>query len=191
MADDDASVMFPDMDGGAPQPAASVQPARPLAQEPVPADGDATAGAPTTMYDMPDDGVNYGEPDASSVDALGLEMPSDFVVTDPEQLQQVNEALVAAGVGHTLKNALMELATPYLRPDAPPPMSDADALTQMRGMWGSQTDAKLAAARSMVDEAAKKWPGVKQWLNQTGLGNDPRLIEKLAARAARRPQRWL
>jgi hypothetical protein len=38
-------------------------------------------------------------------------------------------------------------------------------------------------------EAEAKWPGLTDYLNRTGLGSDPRLIQKLAARAEHRPER--
>ena len=44
-------------------------------------------------------------------------------------------------------------------------------------------------ARGMINEAEKRWPGVKVYLNATGLGSEPKLIRQLAARAERRPGR--
>jgi len=33
------------------------------------------------------------------------------------------------------------------------------------------------AARAMIQEASAKWPGLKEYLNATGLGSDPKLIQ--------------
>ena len=41
----------------------------------------------------------------------------------------------------------------------------------------------------MINAAEAKWPGVKAYLNATGLGSDPKLIQQLVARAERRPGR--
>jgi hypothetical protein len=45
------------------------------------------------------------------------------------------------------------------------------------------------AARGMIRQAAAKWPGLTQYLDVTGLGSDPKLIQQLVARAKRRPGR--
>jgi len=41
----------------------------------------------------------------------------------------------------------------------------------------------------MIRDAERKWPGVKDYLNRSGLGSDPKLIKQLVARAERRPGR--
>jgi hypothetical protein len=55
--------------------------------------------------------------------------------------------------------------------------------------WGDQMPAKLELARGMIAEAEKQWPGLRDYLNATGLGSDPKLIQQLVARAERRPGR--
>jgi hypothetical protein len=54
--------------------------------------------------------------------------------------------------------------------------------------WGDHTAEKLALAKGRIDEAAPRWPGLKNDLNATGLGSDPKLIQQLVARAERRPE---
>jgi hypothetical protein len=39
----------------------------------------------------------------------------------------------------------------------------------------------------MIREAEQRWLGLTQYLNVTGLGSDPKLIQQLVARAERRP----
>jgi hypothetical protein len=41
----------------------------------------------------------------------------------------------------------------------------------------------------MTQQASVKWSGLKEYLNATGLGSDPKLIQQLVARAERRPGR--
>jgi hypothetical protein len=53
--------------------------------------------------------------------------------------------------------------------------------------WGDQVPAKLELARSMIQKASTKWPGLKEYLNATGLGSDAKLIQQLVARTERRP----
>jgi hypothetical protein len=95
------------------------------------------------------------------------------------EARQIGEAFVAAGVGHTL---VMDLVQRGIEASRRGPLADAevermngDAMKALRARWGSQTEAK--------------WPGLTNYLNRTGLGSDPRLIQKLAARAERRPGR--
>jgi hypothetical protein len=47
----------------------------------------------------------------------------------------------------------------------------------------------MEATRGMIRDVEAKWPKLTNYLTATGLGGDPRLIQKLAARAERRPGR--
>jgi hypothetical protein len=51
------------------------------------------------------------------------------------------------------------------------------------------TDAELNAARQMIDDLDLKTPGLKNYLDATGLGSDPRAIEKAIREAKRRGYR--
>ena len=55
--------------------------------------------------------------------------------------------------------------------------------------WGPKTGEKLELAKGMIRDAEKQWPGLRNYLNATGLGSDPKLIQQLVARAERRPGR--
>jgi hypothetical protein len=55
--------------------------------------------------------------------------------------------------------------------------------------WGDKAGEKIELARGMIRDAERKWPGVKDYLNRSGLGSDPKLIQQLVARAERRPGR--
>jgi hypothetical protein len=46
----------------------------------------------------------------------------------------------------------------------------------LQDRWGDQVQAKLELARSMSQKASMKWPGLKEYLNATGLGSDAKLI---------------
>jgi hypothetical protein len=62
-------------------------------------------------------------------------------------------------------------------------------MAALREKWGTRTGEKIELARGMINAAERKWPGVKAYLNATGLGSDPKLIQQLVARAERRPGR--
>jgi hypothetical protein len=66
---------------------------------------------------------------------------------------------------------------------------NADGMKVLQERWGDQVPAKLQAAKAMIQEAAAKWPGLPEYLERTGLGSDPKLIQQLVARAERRPGR--
>src|SRR4051812_42787269 len=46
-----------------------------------------------------------------------------------------------------------------------------------------------AGGARLIREALQRWPGLSEYLERTGLGSDPKLIQQLAARAERRPRR--
>jgi hypothetical protein len=62
-------------------------------------------------------------------------------------------------------------------------------MAALREKWGTRTGEKIELARGMIRDAEKRWPGVKDYLNRSGLGSDPKLIQQLVARAERRPGR--
>jgi hypothetical protein len=66
---------------------------------------------------------------------------------------------------------------------------NVEGMKALQERWGDQTGQKLELARGMIDEASQRWPGLKDYLNRTGLGSDPKLIQQLVARAERRPGR--
>ena len=66
---------------------------------------------------------------------------------------------------------------------------NANGMQALREKWGSQTGAKIELAKTVINAAEKRWPGVKDYLNRSGLGSDPKLIQQLVARAERRPGR--
>jgi hypothetical protein len=62
-------------------------------------------------------------------------------------------------------------------------------MKDLQAKWDAQTGAKLELAKGMIRQAEAKWPGLRNYLNDTGLGSDPKLIQQLVARAERRPGR--
>jgi hypothetical protein len=73
-----------------------------------------------------------------------------------------------------------------LGPSAPERLPD-DLVRQ--GIRPAAAAKKGEPARGMINEAEKRWPGVKAYLNATGLGSESKLIRQLVARAERRPGR--
>ena len=53
----------------------------------------------------------------------------------------------------------------------------------------AQTEAKLALARAMIEEADRRWHGMARFLEQTGMDHNAELVGRLAHRADRRAKR--
>ena len=53
-------------------------------------------------------------------------------------------------------------------------------------MWGPDTPQRLAAAQGLVNEVELRSPGLKAWLEETGLGNSFEIIMMIADAAQRR-----
>ena len=145
------------------------------------------------LYDLPmtDDGPRFDEP---VMDTFTAEIPDDLAVNlkDGEQAQ-IGEALQAADLGITTAKSFLQMGVEASRNG---PLADheiqkrnADGMKVLQERWGDQTGAKLQMARSMIRDAEAKWPGLKEYLNVTGLGSDAKLIQQLVARAERRPGR--
>lgn len=175
----------------APQP----QP-EPVHRAPEPPGGQDGPAAADVLFDLPDGDrfVDYGEVDLSDGENVLDGLPEEMAANLGEgEARQIGEAFVAAGVGHTLAMDLVQQGVEASRrgplADAEVERMNGDAMKTLRARWGNQTEAKLEAARGMIRAAEAKWPGLTTYLNRTGLGSDPRLIQKLAARAERRPGR--
>jgi hypothetical protein len=53
---------------------------------------------------------------------------------------------------------------------------NGDGMATLRAKWGPKTGEKIQLAKGMIAAAEKQWPGLKNYLNATGLGSDPKLI---------------
>ena len=142
----------------------------------------------------PMDGVRYDEVELTSPSEFSLDVPDDLAANLGEgEAQQITSAFIEAGVGRTMA---VDLVRQGIEASRRGPLSveaverrNADGMAALREKWGGQTSAKIELARSVINAAERKWPGVKDYLNATGLGSDPKLIQQLVARAERRPGR--
>ena len=124
-------------------------------------------------------GLYDGEPhvaDAVSINAVADGYP-DGVVADRAERAQALEALVHVGVSASEAGTLWSVGMSALK--APLATNQSGALQSLGA------DALVADAKEVVAKAEKSWPGIKDFLNRTGLGNDPATIRFLAARRNR------
>lgn len=164
------------------------------AQEAQPADG---AGEPVAEV-MPADfiattnPVAWGEPAADAATIGGaLErvapMLPEATVPDRNERRAFAGALAQIGVGESLAAEIgTDLAAATAKAFVGTKEAGTAALTQL---WGNRTAANLQAAKGVIDEMERAFPGTKQRLNETGLGNDPAFIRKVVAFAHARAAR--
>jgi hypothetical protein len=153
------------------------------------------ARAEALFGDLPmGDGVRYDEPEMTGPREFSLEVPDDLAANLGEgEAAQITAAFIESGVGRTMANDLVRQGIEASRRG---PLTDHQiqqrnvaGMAALTAKWGDRTPAKLALAKAMVREASAKWPGLPDYLQHTGLGSDPKLIQQLVARAERRPGR--
>ncbi|MDT8333448.1 hypothetical protein RQ831_20560 [Roseomonas gilardii] len=143
---------------------------------------------PTTGF------VNWREPSgdvkdvARAIDPTMLPRDAPGRAAEGETARNtLAEALHAAGAGPTVARELWSMAVEANR-GGYRKVSEADSVAALRGAWGAGFDANMSLVRGAVAEAAKCDPSIIRYLNETGLGNDPRLIRTIHARLTRRPK---
>jgi len=121
------------------------------------------------------------EPSATSVtDYASFARPVEGVEPIPEGLQ----AMVKLGLGVTAARAIWDTSVEAVR--NPVKTNEAGARQALGEIYGDKFDAKLQAAKGIIAEAEKTYPGIRQWLSETGLGNSPEFIKQVIEFAERR-----
>lgn len=121
------------------------------------------------------------------------ERPGDYKLKRPvsahgeefnlEIEQAARQLMHSAGLNQTAANVVYEAA---FERDTPPTEQEAklDAaktISQLRGMWGEQTNAKVEAAREVINSLPPaQQEAAKALLEATGAGNNPKVISQLA-----------
>lgn len=204
-----ASALYPTMASAEPSPVATVVPSEPVVEaDPAPAaesvalapeldthdpTGDAIepANQPTGEAPVIDSrpkieaalkiGLYDGEArvaDVTSINSVADGYPAG-VVADRAERSQALEALVHVGVSAREAGALWSVGMSALK--TPLATNPAGALQAL----GADANALVADAKEVVTRAEKSWPGIRDFLNRTGLGNDPATIRFLASRRNR------
>lgn len=155
----------------------------------------AAADLAEQMYGgTPMDGVRYDEPELTSTNEFSLDVPEDLAANLGEnEAQQITAAFIESGVGRSMAIDLVRQGVEASRrgplAEADIQQRNADGMAALKAKWGSKAGEKIQLARGMIRDAEKQWPGLRNYLNATGLGSDPKLIQQLVARAERRPGR--
>jgi len=129
--------------------------------------------------------VNWQE-NAAAHNQVQLEAPEGWENSDSEEAAadrvQIANALADAGAGPSLiREVWSDITTTPSHP-----VTEAACMAELQRTWGSQTNAKIAAAQGVIAKIEASYPGAREWLAATGRGNDPVLIKKAAALASRR-----
>lgn len=154
---------------------------------------DAKAEAPQadagTLYEpaVPGlEGVRWSEPSATSAtDLVGAMATPEIegVTYDDADMQGATVAFLGMGVGVTGAGAAMSIAREHAAEAAAGRVvTEAESVAQLEGWFGGEAgaDRAIADARATVREAERMWPGLRDYLNRTGLGNNPKMIAALA-----------
>ena len=132
--------------------------------------------------------VEWDEPAATDVrDFHSLDRVPDSLRLPPEEAaageRRFREAMIAAGAGPTLARELWSDALRGHQDRIETTPQQCQEKLQQR--YGRGWEARLTQARELVQAAAAKCPEIVRHLEETGLGNSPDFIAKLAKRAAR------
>lgn len=195
-----ASLFYPHLKNEeAKAPATAAPPNAPPAPSPAAASSSTPAphsepeklGQAARLYgDLPPtrDLVRWDETPAAAAEIKFDPAPGDHGADAPEveaARTTLAEAMAHAGAGASIARELYRDAAAASRPDYKPVTAEQGMVT-LREAWGPAFDRNLEAARGAILKAAEKDPGIISYLEQTGLGNDPAFIRKIAARATRR-----
>lgn len=195
MTDSTAALLYP----SATPPAAAPTPAV-VDSSTAPTSSEIVEGAPTDVVSETVDEpsrvevpASYadvrwtGEPAASSTTdyasfTLNENSHGPLVVADPVMHDQALQAMQSAGLGVTQATFFYDLAKEAaLNPSA---NDRATTEAQLRATWGGRYDANLAAVHGLIDQAQTKWPDVRKYLAESGLGNNPAFLIAAARKAS-------
>lgn len=142
---------------------------------------EASRAAELPVLDALSDGVRWSEPGAANVTDYGNVMspPPGQTFTEPAEVALAKSAMVHAGVGITLAGKFFGMFLESSKGD-PAKLTEAKGMETLQARFGDKTDATIADARSFYQQVLAKWPGATRFLNESGLGNDPRMIAMMA-----------
>lgn len=131
--------------------------------------------------------VDWNEPPAQPAEYQFQAPPGVLDTSDAGRaaLDRLRQGLAEAGAGRTLAKELFSDAV-RAQQEGRRPMSRDAAEAELRQQFGARYEAKVAAARDLVQRAARRCPEIVPFLERTGLGNSPEFVRKLAAVAGRR-----
>jgi predicted GNAT family acetyltransferase len=125
-------------------------------------------------------------------EAARLEGDAELAAEWREAATTLSDDFRQAGMDADQVTEVMQLAREALGNTLPGMPVDEERLLRMneQGLaWMTERGVQVAeidAARRMIDDLDLKTPGLKDYLDHTGLGSDPRMIEKAIAEAKRR-----
>ena len=119
-----------------------------------------------------------GRPD--SADAYEVPAP-EGVPTDEAMVNWFRETAHEAGLTQSQAKSLAEKWNAFTEGVlAARQGAQADALQELRQAWGERFDGNVAKGVRMVDTLEGSVPGFKEWLDETGLGDNPMFLRVFA-----------
>ena len=122
--------------------------------------------------------MREGRPD--SPDAYDVPAP-EGVPTDEAMVNWFRETAHEAGLTQSQAKSLAEKWNAFTEGVlAARQGARADALQELRQAWGDRFDGNVARGVRMVDSLEGSVPGFKEWLDETGLGDNPMFLRVFA-----------
>jgi hypothetical protein len=103
-------------------------------------------------------------------------LPDDITITDQADHDASLSAAVRMGIGITTMQALMSATIDGAR--NPIKTNYEGCMSILHDSWGERAQDRMTVVNEYFNEVLEHWPGVDQWLQNTGLGNDPTFIRK-------------
>jgi len=152
---------------------------------------DPAPGIVALYGDMPGDSrAMWSEPAAERVSDLGeikvaekAANPNLTPEAASEQMAQFKTAAVASGLGRSTTAELFGYAQDRVLQGGAHVGTKAEALAELRSVWGPKTGERLKAIETAVMSFDQKYP-VRQFMRAWNLDNDPRFMRLIWARIA-------
>lgn len=129
--------------------------------------------------------VNFSEVGATDEVSYASVMPSE--VPDKAELAAGLAAAVKHGVGVTQMRALVELEAQAVR--AGEALTPEAGMAALRELWGDRTEARVAVVTMYARKIQRDFPGFRDWVERTRLGNYPPFVAWVYEIVKDRP-RW-
>ena len=101
------------------------------------------------------------------------------------EYELVKKVALRMGMGITRVGALAALTENWAK-HGPHKLTDDQAMKILQKRYGDKLEAKLAAARAMLEECCQDWADMKRFLEASRLGSHPKFIRLLIEQAEKR-----
>jgi hypothetical protein len=113
---------------------------------------------------------------------VSIDMPPDWLSEGtPEMIEEAKMGFHAADMPQEMISDFTHVFMHHAVTPVTTTIEQSNA--ELRQIYGDKAPEKIALAQKLVAKAAVKWPGIKDYLERYGTGNDTGVILKVIARA--------